>query len=98
MALLDVIAMLLAVCVVHVAMLWTGVTIAKLLRFSREDQIAVAFASSQKTLTVGLLVAMSLEVSILPMVWYHVSQLFIDTLIADRFRRQDEGSADSTDS
>ncbi|MDP7304159.1 MAG: bile acid:sodium symporter, partial [Pirellulaceae bacterium] len=54
------------------------------------DQIAVAFASSQKTLMVGLLMAMSLQVSILPMVTYHVMQLLIDTLIADRFRRQAE--------
>ena len=82
--------MLAAVCFVHVSMLYTGVAIAKLLRFSREDQIAVAFAGSQKTLTVGLLVALSLGVSILPMVWYHVSQLFIDTLIADRFRNASE--------
>lgn len=84
--LLQIGVMLAAVCLVHVTMLYTGVGIAKLLRFTREDRIAVAFAGSQKTLTVGLLVAMSLGVSILPMVWYHVSQLFIDTLIADRFR------------
>lgn len=85
--------MLAAVCLVHVVMLYTGVGIAKLLRFAREDQIAVAFAGSQKTLTVGLLVAIALQVSILPMVWYHVSQLFIDTLIADRFRNTaDDGT------
>jgi sodium/bile acid cotransporter 7 len=67
-------------------MLWVGVLLAKLARFSREDQIAVAFAGSQKTLMVGLLMAISLQVSILPMVAFHISQLFIDTLIADRFR------------
>lgn len=84
--LIHIATMLAAVCLVHTTMLYMGVAIAKLLRFTREDQIAVAFAGSQKTLTVGLLVAMALQVSILPMVWYHVSQLFIDTLIADRFR------------
>ena len=83
---LDLVAMLAAVCLVHTVMLWVGVWLAKLARFSREDQIAVAFAGSQKTLMVGLLMAISLQVSILPMVAYHVSQLFIDTLIADRFR------------
>jgi sodium/bile acid cotransporter 7 len=83
---LDLIAMLAAVCFVHTAMLWVGVLLAKLARFSREDQIAVAFAGSQKTLMVGLLMAISLQVSILPMVAFHISQLFIDTLIADRFR------------
>jgi sodium/bile acid cotransporter 7 len=82
----DLLTMLAAVVVVHVTMLWTGVYLARWLHFSRQDQIAVAFACSQKTLTVGLLVAMSLQVSILPMVTYHISQLLIDTLIADRFR------------
>ena len=89
--------MLAAVCLVHVSMLYTGVVIGKLLRFTREDQIAVAFAGSQKTLTVGLLVAMALQVSILPMVWYHVSQLFIDTLIADRFRTTTEAVAKTSE-
>ncbi|MEX0819080.1 MAG: bile acid:sodium symporter [Pirellulaceae bacterium] len=83
---LDVILMLAAVCLVHTVMLWVGVLLAKGFGFSREDQIAVAFAGSQKTLMVGLLMAISLQVSILPMVAYHVSQLFIDTLIADRYR------------
>ena len=78
-------------------MLTTGVVIGKFLRFTREDQIAVAFAGSQKTLTVGLLVAMALQVSILPMVWYHVSQLFIDTLIADRFRTTTEAVAKTSE-
>lgn len=82
----DLSMMLAAVCLVHTVMLWVGVYLAKAARFSREDQIAVAFAGSQKTLMVGLLMAISLQVSILPMVTYHVSQLFIDTLIADRFR------------
>ncbi len=78
--------MLAAVCLVHTVMLWVGVLLAKLARFSREDQIAVAFSGSQKTLMVGLLMAISLHVSILPMVAYHICQLFIDTLIADRYR------------
>lgn len=86
LGLLDVVAMLAAVCFVHTAMLCIGVQLAKAMRFSREDQIAVAFAGSQKTLMVGLLMAISLQVSILPMVAYHVCQLFIDTLIADRYR------------
>ena len=85
--------MLVAVCTVHTTMLVTSLWLARQFRFSREDQIAVAFASSQKTLMVGLLMAMSLQVSILPMVTYHVMQLLIDTLIADRFRRQGEVQA-----
>jgi len=84
----DLIAILAAVNVVHLCMLCTGWYLARWSRFSREDQIAVAFAGSQKTLMVGLLMAMSLQVSILPMVAYHVSQLFVDTLIADRIRQR----------
>ena len=86
LSLVSLLSMLAAVCLVHTVMLWVGIYLAKLARFSREDQIAVAFAGSQKTLMVGLLMAISLQVSILPMVAYHVCQLFIDTLIADRFR------------
>jgi len=90
---LTLLAMFVAVCTVHTLMLVTGVRLARLCRFTREDQIAVAFACSQKTLMVGLLMAMSLQVSILPMITYHVMQLLIDTLIADRFHRQGEGLA-----
>jgi len=83
----NVMTMLAAVLVVHVSMLGAGVLLARWCGFSWPDQIAVGFAGSQKTLMVGLLVAISLQVTILPMVAYHVSQLFVDTLIADRFRR-----------
>ena len=78
--------MLAAVCFVHTAMLCVGVYLAKAARFSREDQIAVAFAGSQKTLMVGLQVGMELGFTILPMVTYHVFQLLIDTIFADRLR------------
>lgn len=93
---LTLLAMLVAVCTVHTTMLVVSVWLARLFRFSREDQIAVAFASSQKTLMVGLLMAMSLQVSILPMITYHVMQLLIDTLIADHFRRQDDVASRET--
>jgi sodium/bile acid cotransporter 7 len=83
----DLCSMLPAVLVVHLAMFWTGIRLASWLRFSPEDQIAVGFAGSQKTLMVGLVVAMSLEITILPMVSYHVLQLLADTVIADRYRR-----------
>ena len=62
----------------------------KRLGLVRPDQIAVGIAGSQKTLMVGLQVGMDLHVSILPMVVYHVGQLFLDTVIADRIRRKDE--------
>lgn len=81
-------AMLAAVCSIHSIMFWCGVGLAKAAACSREDQIAVGFSGSQKTLMVGLLVAISLQVSILPMITFHVSQLFIDTLFADWLRKR----------
>ena len=39
----------------------------------------------------AILLASKTGSPILPMVWYHVSQLFIDTLIADRFRSTADG-------
>lgn len=69
---------------IHVAALVIGFAIAKMLRFGREEQIAVGFASSQKTLLIGLSVALEIQASILPMVAYHVCQLLIDTVIANR--------------
>ena len=83
----DLVCMLAAVVVVHVAMFWAAVTLARALGFSREDQIAVGFSGSQKTLMVGLLVAVSLQITILPMVTYHIMQLIVDTVIADRYRQ-----------
>lgn len=94
----DFATMLLAVVGLHLIALYTAVGLGRLCRFAPQDRVAVAFAGSQKTLMVGLLVAMSLQVSILPMVAYHISQLFVDTLIADRWRKsgatgEDERSA-----
>jgi len=85
---LTLLAMLAAVVFVHLTGLSVGVALSRWLKFDREDEIAVAFAGSQKTLMVGLLVAMALQVSILPMIAYHVSQLFVDTLIADQYRKR----------
>jgi sodium/bile acid cotransporter 7 len=84
----DVVVMLVAVAFIHVTMLCTGVTLARLLRLRRGEDIAVGFAGSQKTLMVGLEVCAQLGVSVLPMIAYHVSQLIVDTTIADRFRRR----------
>ncbi|MCA9153063.1 MAG: bile acid:sodium symporter, partial [Planctomycetales bacterium] len=70
-----------------------GYQLARASRMAREDCIAVAIAGSQKTLMVGLHVAITYYsgLAILPMITYHVGQLFLDTLIADRMR---EGSGE----
>lgn len=83
----DIVLMLAAVNAVHLSMFWWGWRLAAWAGVSREDQIAVGFAGSQKTLMVGLKVSLDMQVSILPMVAFHVAQLLVDTLIADRFAK-----------
>lgn len=58
------------------------------------DAIAVAFAGSQKTLPIGVLIATDPRTfgaafpwAVFPMLIFHASQLFIDTAIADRLQR-----------
>ena len=85
MALLKVFV---AVNVIHLSALFFGKWSAKLLGFQPRDQIAVGIAGSQKTLMVGLNTAVDLNSSILPMLLFHVCQLFFDTIIADRWRKQ----------
>lgn len=84
--------------IVHVAALAVGWHGGRLLGFNRSDRIAIAFAGSQKTLPIGLLVAThptmfgdgSLPFALFPMLLYHASQLFLDTAIADRWRLSGE--------
>jgi sodium/bile acid cotransporter 7 len=75
------------IAVHSVAMLlaWQG---GRLLGFVREDCVAIAFAGSQKTLPIGLLVASHFGgFALFPMLMYHASQLFIDTAVAHRMRQ-----------
>ncbi|MFI4876078.1 MAG: bile acid:sodium symporter family protein [Blastopirellula sp. JB062] len=89
---IGMLAMMLAVVVgVHVAALAFGYRGAKWLGMRPADQIAVGIAGSQKTLMVGLWLANAFyptqPLAILPLIAYHVSQLFIDTWVADRHLR-----------
>jgi sodium/bile acid cotransporter 7 len=81
-----------AVLAVHLVTLIVGQGLGRVLRLPREDWIAVGFAGSQKTLLLGLGLAISYAgvfgpLAVLPMVAYHVAQLLVDTLIADRLRQ-----------
>lgn len=89
LALSHLLVLIAAVIAVHVAMFAVGMVAARWLGLSRGDQIAVGFAGSQKTLMIGLKVALDYGVSILPMVSYHVCSLLVDTVLADRIARQD---------
>jgi sodium/bile acid cotransporter 7 len=80
-----------SVMAVHLGTLVLAQSVARSLGLSRADWIAVGFAGSQKTLLVGLGIAISYAdffgpLAALPMVVYHVGQLLVDTLIADRLR------------
>lgn len=88
----DWVTMLAAVMGVHVVLYLAGHALGMAIRLARGDRIAVAFSGSQKTLVVGLSVAQENAavvgpLAIVPLVAYHVSQLFIDTLFADRLKR-----------
>jgi len=76
-----------------------GMQGARRMGFSWADRAAIAFASSQKTLPIGVLVATDptmfgnpnllgpgegIPFAVFPMLMYHASQLFIDTAVADR--------------
>ena len=82
--------MIALVLTIHLSMLALGHLVGVWLGMSREARIAVGFAGSQKTLLVGLTVAVEdygfLALAVLPMVAYHVGQLLVDTVIADRLR------------
>ena len=84
----ELLALIVCVVGIHTAMLFCGIVLARWFRMDRRDQIAVGFAGSQKTLMVGLQVAMDLGFSIIPMVAYHVCQLLVDTFVADRWRKK----------
>lgn len=72
----------------HLLVFYVGFQLAKLVGFSRPQQIAVGIGGSQKTLMVGLDIAISYfgGLAILPMVVYHFIQLMADTVIADKLR------------
>jgi sodium/bile acid cotransporter 7 len=84
--------------VTHLAALAGGFWSSRWLRFDRPSQIAVAFACSQKTLPVALYLfdayfKESYPLAIVPMVFYHVGQLIVDTFIADGLARPQRSSA-----
>jgi sodium/bile acid cotransporter 7 len=88
----HLVLMVLIVLVVHLLVLALGHGAAMAAGMDRQDRIAVGFAGSQKTLMVGLHVALTYfgGLTILPMVAYHVGQLLVDTVIADFLRARSD--------
>ncbi len=83
----------------HLTALFVGLYSSKALRFDRPDRIAVAFACSQKTLPVALLLFETYfkeahPLAVVPMVFYHVGQLIVDTFIAQELARRTPTAGD----
>lgn len=85
----DKALMIAAALGVHLVALFLGLGTSLALKQPREDAIAVGIAGSQKTLMVGLHVAIDYfgGLAMLPMIVYHIGQLLADTIIADWLRR-----------
>lgn len=64
-----------------------------LLGFSRENTVGTAFAGSQKTLAIGVYIATdlladrNLPFAVFPILMFHASQLFLDTLVVEPMLR-----------
>jgi sodium/bile acid cotransporter 7 len=81
--------MIVLIVTIHLALLAFGLNAARALGMSRPDAIAVGIADSQKTIMVGLFIALKFgPAAILPMVVYHATQLLLDTVIADWLRER----------
>ena len=87
---------------IHLIAMGVAYVGSKIMKFTNEDRTAILFASSQKTLPIGLLIATSVGMfgdpdllghgkgipfALLPILMYHASQLFIDTMIASKIAR-----------
>jgi solute carrier family 10 (sodium/bile acid cotransporter), member 7 len=82
----------LAVCLgTHLLALTAGFWSGRLLGLDRPRRIAVAFAGSQKTLPVSLYLFdvyfRSYPLAVVPIAFYHIGQLILDTFIADLMAR-----------
>ena len=73
---------------IHLLVFFAGYRLGRAFGFDRPQYIAVGIAGSQKTLMVGLDIAISYfgGLAMLPLVAYHFIQLTTDTVIADRLR------------
>ncbi len=78
----------------HLIAMQVALLIAKAMGISDFDRPAVAFASSQKTLPIGVMLSRELAAAanvpfaVFPMLMFHASQLIIDTAIASRMGRK----------
>ena len=73
---------------IHLLGLTFGFWSSRALRFDRPNQIAVAIACSQKSLPVALFLYQTYSdtypLAVIPLAIYHMGQLIVDTVIAER--------------
>ncbi|WP_339731510.1 bile acid:sodium symporter [uncultured Gimesia sp.] len=82
--------------VVHVSGFFSNMLLGKAFQFHPRDQIASAIAGSQKTLPIAVFVATDASMfgdagipsAVFPLLMFHTSQFFIDTILADRHREK----------
>jgi len=82
----------------HLFVLIAGLVSSRWLGFDRGRQIAVAFSASQKTLQVSLVLydqyyKDQYPYAVMPLLFYHVGQLLIDTLIAKQLLKSNNLSS-----
>lgn len=87
---LGLLAVIASGLVIHLSALWLGWWTARLTSVRRAQAIGVAFSGSQKTLMIGINLAIDYGVSILPMIAFHVSQLLVDAIIAQFWNRVEQ--------
>jgi sodium/bile acid cotransporter 7 len=94
----EVLGLALVCASLHLVALGGGLWSSRWLRFDRPSQVAVAFACSQKTLPVALLVLEryypAYPLAVVALAFYHFGQLVLDTLIADRLARRQVTAAE----
>jgi sodium/bile acid cotransporter 7 len=83
---LELLGVAVFLTVLHSGVFWSGIAVGRWLGLPRPEWIPIGFAGSQKTLMIGLTVAITLGFSIVPIIVFHSVQLIVDTAFADRIR------------
>lgn len=78
---------------IHLAAVGIGYYASAMSGIDRPQQLGVALAGGQKTLMVGLQLALDCGVSVVPMIMYHVGQLLIDTILVRVWTRKPDASS-----
>ena len=91
----SMIFILLFSLVLHFVILWFNFGLSLLLKLDRGSMAAFTIHVSQKTLTVSFVVwsgyFSSYALGLVPVIFYHLVQLIVDTFVAHRFRAAIEG-------